>query len=563
MPVELILSPDHDRARSLGWFLTAFIEHFCVHGPGDVQGERVHLDVEKTRTIVDQYALDGAGRRLYSTTALSRPKGYAKSEDAAFVVLCEVFAPVRFERWARGGEVFEWRDFRYEYRPGEPIGRRVTSPYVRCLATEESQAGNTYDNVHFNLTEGPLGEGLPRFAAGLTRVLLPDYGGEIVPSTAASASKDGGKESHVVFDEPHLYTSPELKRMYDTVGRNLRKRKAAEPWAQLTSTMYESGAGSVFEGVHGRAKLMAEQKLRGRQRLMWDHREAPPEVDETSRPALRAALREAYGPFSANLDLDGIIDDEFWNPEKDPEETRRYFFNQATAHRNAWVTLQQVRSCARPDLVIPEENPIAIFFDGSKSDDSTGLLGCDIESGHVMTLGKWEKPTGPEGDGWMVDRGDVDATVDRVFEDRNVVAFFADVKEFESYVDKWARKYGPRLTIQATTGKYEHAVAWDMRGHVFEFTKACEQTYADMDEGVLTHDGDSALERHLVNARRRPNRYGVSIAKETRSSRKKIDLAVCMIGVRHARRMVEASKAWQKRSEPKRGKRAGRVIGWS
>ena len=77
------------------------------------------------------------------------------------------------------------------------MGRPVTYPFIRCLATEEGQTGHVYDNVHFNLRHGPLAEGLPCNAAGLTRVFLPG-GGEILPRTASAASKDGGKETFVV-----------------------------------------------------------------------------------------------------------------------------------------------------------------------------------------------------------------------------------------------------------------------------------------------------------------------------------------------------------------------------
>src|SRR6185312_13296030 len=110
-------------------------------------------------------------------------------------------------------------------------------------------------------TEGPLAEGLPSNAAGLTRTLLPD-GGEIIPSTASNAAKDGGKETFVVFDETHLYVLPELRKMYRTVRRNLAKRKAAEPWSLETSTMYLPGEGSVAEDTHSLAKSIREGRTK-------------------------------------------------------------------------------------------------------------------------------------------------------------------------------------------------------------------------------------------------------------------------------------------------------------
>ncbi|MEU5976379.1 Terminase [Streptomyces sp. NPDC047315] len=559
MPRELVYAPDHDRDRSLGLLAWDWIEHFCVHGPGDVQGQSVELDGEFGGFIVDAYALRGDGRKLYDSAVISRGKGRAKSELAGFIGLFEAFGPCRFAGWAEGGEVFEWHDFRYEYAPGEPMGRPVTYPFIRCLATEESQAGNTYDNIHFNLTEGILAEEVPKGTAGLTRVFLPG-GGEIVPSTASSSSKDGGKETCTIFDETHLYVTPELRRMYKTVDRNCRKRKDAQPWAFQTTTMYQPGDNSVAEGTHERAKLIAEGKTRAA-RLLFDHREAPAEVDLADREQLTAALREVYGPFADVLDLDGIIENEFWNIEKDPEESRRYFFNQPTAARTAWTTKPLWSACARPDIIVADSDPIVMFFDGSKNDDATALVGCDIATGHVMTFACWEKPDGPLARGWEVDRADVDRVVRQVLETRNVVGFFGDVKEFESYIDQWGQDYGDQFVVQAATGRAAHAVAFDMRGRLREFTEAAVRMEIDIREKQVTHDGDSRLQRHVLNARRKPNKWGVSIIKEGRESPRKIDLAVCAVGARMVRRLVLASPEWSKRQ--KQRQRTGRVWGFN
>ncbi|WP_435601353.1 Terminase [Streptomyces sp. C10-9-1] len=568
MPREQVRAPEHTRRRSLGVAL-AWIEWFCVHGPGDVQGRGLHprhgedalpLDDEFAGLILDCYAHDETGRRLYDTVAISRAKGRAKSELAGFVSCAEALGPVRFAGWAEGGEVFEWRDFRYEYEPGEPMGRPITYPFIRCLATEESQSGNTYDNIHFNFEHGPLGEDLPSASVGLTRIFLPD-GGEVRPSTAAAASRDGGKETLAVFDEPHLYVTPELRQMYRTVDRNLRKRKEAAPWALLTSTMYQPGQNSVLEKLHERAKAIAEGRTR-EHRLMLDHREAPAKVDLTDMDQMIAALREVYGPFADALDLRGIVESEFWNIEKDPEESRRYFFNQPTAAITAWTTKPAWTALARPDIQLDPRAPMVMFFDGSKSDDASALVGCDVETGHIVTLAAWEKPEGPAGENWQVDRVDVHRVVTEVMTERTIVGFFADVREFESYVDTWAQEWGEQLVVHAASGKYAHAVGFDMRVRVREFTEACGRTLIDINEGDLSHDGDSRLQRHVLNARRKPNAFGVSISKESRESPNKIDLAVCAIGARMVRRLLLASPEWAKWKTKKRRSK-GRVMGFA
>lgn len=202
MPRETIRAKGHDKDRSLGWLAVEWMEWFCVHGPGDVQGDPVRVTDEFHAFIVDCYAVDARGRLLYDSAFLSRPKGCDKSGLAARFCMFEALGPCRFAGWADGGEVYEdpWGlGFRYVYPAGEPMGRPVRSPFIRCMATEEGQTGNTYDSIHVNFTEGPLA-GVPGIDPGLTRTYLPG-GGEITPSTASSSAKDGGKETFVVFDE--------------------------------------------------------------------------------------------------------------------------------------------------------------------------------------------------------------------------------------------------------------------------------------------------------------------------------------------------------------------------
>src|SRR3546814_860406 len=108
VPVERIRAPQHDRNRSLGWLAAAWMEHFCVHGPGDIQGrplsvaapDGIPLSDELTTLLVDSYALEDEGRRLYDSVFFSRPKGADKSGHAARIALFEAFGPCRFGGWA-------------------------------------------------------------------------------------------------------------------------------------------------------------------------------------------------------------------------------------------------------------------------------------------------------------------------------------------------------------------------------------------------------------------------------------------------------------------------------
>src|SRR5579859_1845752 len=129
---------------TLGPIVCDWLETYLCHGPGDVQGEPLILDDEYRSFIWKAYELWPsdhvlAGRRVYQRAFLSRPKGRAKSELAGAVACAEALAPVRFDGW----------DAR-----GLPVGRPVVSPVVKCYATEETQAGNTFENCYYMLQEG-------------------------------------------------------------------------------------------------------------------------------------------------------------------------------------------------------------------------------------------------------------------------------------------------------------------------------------------------------------------------------------------------------------------------
>jgi hypothetical protein len=108
---------------------------------------------------------------------------------------------------------------------------------------------------------------------------------------------------------------------------------------------------------------------------------------------------------------------------------------------------------------------------------------------------------------------------------------------------------------------------WDMTSpaRVEQFTAAAERFVEDvessaraaeagnLDARTLTWDGDARLRIHVRNARRYPNRYGVSLWKGKRESHRKIDLAVCAVGARMVRRIVLNANQKRKRSGVVRG----------
>ena len=525
---------------SLGWGVVDWIEHYLCHGPGDVVGEPIVLDDELVEFIVKAYRIDPeTGRRNFRRAFFSRPKGRAKSEVAGEIGCAEALGPVRFAGWDADGE---------------PVGKPVRSPFVRCMATEEGQAGNTYDNITMMLDHlsTNFGDEFPSIDLGQstqssTRIFIGATG-EIRPSSASDAAKDGGKESFVVFDETHLLVLPGHKRMHSTVRRNLRKRKAAEPWALETSTMYQVWQGSVAEETHKYAKAIAEGKVKERG-LLFDHKQAD-DVDLTDRDSMLEGLKHVYGPFAEVMDLDGIIS-EIWDPQSDPSDSRRYWFNCPTSAEDAWLAEHELSAVYDPDYSPKKGDTITMGFDGSRNrargvTDATALIGYSLTDETLFPIGLWEQPEGPEGDEWQVPEVEVDAEVRAAFKTYKVAGFFADPAKWEGWIARWEADFGSKLKVKATRN---HPIHWWMTGgRANLIVRATEQLHNKVVQGEIKITG-AALVRHFRNARRRTTNSGVQIAKAFPDSPQKIDgTAASILAVEAAMQAVAAGVNSKKKS---------------
>ena len=510
---------------SLGYVVVDWITEYCCHGPGDVQGDPISIDDEWFDFIVNAYELDPlTGRRVVDAAVLSRPKGRAKSELAGFLVIAEAFGPSRFEGWDS---------------EGQPVGRRVRSPLIKCLATEESQVGNTFENVAFIAADwGP--DVHPEIFAGVkgsrqyqsaTALYLP-FGGEIRASTSGAASKDGGRETFAVADEVHLYITRELKSMYATVARNLGKRKLSEPWMLSTTTMYRAGELSVAEDI-----LRAWKKHELPPATLVDHLQATGRIDLEDEAHTLKQLREVYGAAAEWIDMPRKYRD-MRNPTICPDvaTAARYFLNRAMAGSDVFIAEDIVERQRLQDVVADGET-ITVGFDGSLSDDSTVLVGCRVSDGFMFPIGMWERPEGPEQMGWEVNRPDVAATIDEAFSRYDIQRMYCDPHEWRSDIAEWAERYDSRV-YEWPTNRY---VAMDA---------ALDRLRSDLTAGTLYHSGDPRFMQHLVNAQNAP-RGRLNLVKKP-SHERKIDAVIGAALALEARADVLAS--------PK--KRSGRVVGF-
>lgn len=494
---------------SLGYIAVDWIVENCCYGPGDLQGEYpVLIDDEIFDFIVDAYELDPTtGRKVRDEGVLSRPKGRAKTEIAGWLVCFEAFGPARFSHWDDDGQ---------------PVGKEVVSPLIKCLATEESQATAAFSVVAYIVNDWGkenrpevYGEstGVRQYQSA-TAIYLP-HGGEIRASTSGSASKDGGKETFVVADETHLYVLRELKLMYGTIRRNLGKRKLAEPWLLQTSTAYRPGEESIFEET-----LTAWRKKELSPRVYVNHREAKGKIDIADEERTLKQLRYVYGPASEWMDLDRIYR-EMLDPRSCPDEATaaRYFLNRPMSGQDAWIA-KAIHERQTKHEVVEHGTAIAIGFDGSLNDDTTVLRGCRMSDGFLFKIGAWAKPDGVAGEGWQVPRLEVLAAIREAHEIYVVSRGYYDPHEWRSDIETLANgdethdPLGDEVVVEFPTNAYVRMDA------------ALDRLHTGLSTGETWHDDDPLAAEHYGNAYvARRGRLRL-VRKETPNSARKIDSVV-------------------------------------
>lgn len=519
--------------RTLGWGVLAWALRYLRQPDGPDAGSRFVFTQEQARFLLWFYAVDENDKFIYRYAILRRSKGWGKSPLLGILALAEFVGPVA----PGSGKLVRAPDGSLH-----PLGKRRNAPWVQIAAVSYQQVMNTFDPVRGAIAEGPI---VPDYAIDPGKTLVQfKHGkiGKVEPVTASSASLEGARPTFVVGDEIHhwLYSQGGQK-MVEVIKRNLAKVGGR--------AVFTTNAHDPSEETVGRAEYEAFLSRRadgGLDDVLYDCAEASPESWDPADPErVREGLREAYGD-SAWVDLDRLLA-EIYDPTADAQEKRRFYMNQVVASSTAWLDPLDVDAAAISRSAPDDGEMITLGFDGSRGHDATALIACEVSSGYCWPVGVWQKPDGPDGVGWEVDRDAVDTAVRTAFERWDVVAFFADLAFFEGYVDRWAEDFRESLFTKAAPG---HSVAFDMRRRTKDFTFAAESTVAAFEDRSISIAADPRLMTHLKNARRRPNAFGVALGKESRESERKVDAAVTLVLAREARRKAIEVGVFEKRVKP-------------
>lgn len=486
------------------------------------------------RFLILWYALSEDGRFDFRRGVKRGAKGTGKDPFAGSIADMELLGPA---------ELHDWDD-----RTGRPVGRRRGMPLVQIASNSEPQSKDL-----LRVANGLLGRDAREFYGldcGETRTVVKGSGGRIEVNTFSEASNEGDPVTCSILNETHHMTTEEGRRVAAQARRNVGKSPASIQARSIEFTnAHRSGAESVAEGSYRAWQKQQRPDHPGKRDILYDSIEAPPDTDILTAEGRIAGLVAAYSdaPWS---DIERLAD-EMIDPDTTVADTIRYYLNGLAAEEDAWVDPQRFDALAE-QKVIRDGEQIALFLDCSKSEDATGLVACRLSDLYCWDVDVWQRPYGWDREMhgvWRVDRTEVDVVVRATFAKFRVEWFGVDPSPAQdddteaSYwmpmIDGWHRDFGKKLNVWATP---RHSILFDMRQSKyggkqrnFEFTKAAEQVAQWIDEDepesfTFRHCGSPALREHVHNAKARPNQDGVSLAKVTRDSHKKIDLAVCMVG---------------------------------
>ncbi|WP_225747232.1 phage terminase family protein [Corynebacterium sp. Marseille-P4611] len=510
---------------TLGYEALAWAAKYLRHPNGLRAGKAWQFTREQARYVLWFYALDEKARWLFHHGARRLAKGSGKSPFAAVMALIELLAPVRFDHW--DPDV-----------PGGVVGKPVSMPWVQIAAVSLDQTENTMRMVRAMASpaNAPALHRDYSLDVGKTQIFVQPEGKlEVITSSAATA--EGAESTFVIGDElEHWTPSNGGAELHATLMDNLSKSGSR---MLETLNAWKPGINSAGESTFNDWVLQETGRSKNESRILYDARQAPHDTDLGDADSLRSALEWVYAdcPWS---DIDAIMT-RIWSPSAQVDDSKRKYLNWPVASSDSWCDPQDWAQMARPDIDVAPGEDIVMFFDGSLSNDHTALIGCRMDDGHIFTIGVWQPKAADPDDKPMVDVQAVDDRVDFAFATWNVIGFYADVREWESFTKvAWPERHRDRLELWATSrgAQQPEPIAWDMRGKDFQFTTAAELAEAEIMQHSFTHDGNALLTEHVLNARRHEGRYGITVRKESRKSAKKIDACVCMIGARMVWRLA-------------------------
>ena len=466
--------PAADFKRSRGNEVVAFSEALCRITKDSIAGHAGELiqfrDWQKKLTN-DLFAVTTDGKLRHRTALIGLPRKNGKSAWLGAIVLEHLV-------FSSGGSEA------YSCAADRDQAKIVFNSVKRMVELEpELSFLQTYRDAIYNPKNGTTYRAL----------------------SAEAFTKEGLSPTLVAFDEVHAQPNREL---WDVMA--LAQGARTEPLMIGITTAGvktdSTGKDSLCYGLYQYGQKVALGEVNDPSFFFawWES------FDQAADFRNQATWREANPGFDdivAAKDFESVIN-------RTPEaEFRTKRLNQWVSTSDTWLPAGSWDNLIESHEV-EKGASVVLGFDGSFNGDCTAIVGVTCEeTPHVFIVEMWEKPDGESAD-WQVPVMDVEQSI------REACRKW-QVEEIACDPFRWAR------TFQVLEDEGLPVVLFPQTAS--RMTPATARFYEAVMNKNLTHDGDPRMARHVSNATLKVDNRGSRLAKETRNSTRRIDLAVASV----------------------------------
>lgn len=480
------------------------MEAHLVHGEGDKAGEPFELAPHEDLILHRLFEYDPLTRRyLHNKALIGWPKGSGKTEFVAALGLEHLLGPTH---------------------------PRTASIPVAAVTLD--QAAEIIRIAGLMTDDQPIRELLE---VGRKKIERLDGDGRMFATSASVGANDGLKPSLLLCDEIHEWDthSPDGEARHGVLQRGLVKRGSEGRQVNITT------AGWSLETLAGAMYTYGCQVAAGEiidPHFLFEWRQASEHWNLDDPDELLAAIYEANPAADLFWPVEGLVRSYAEHKLRDKtDEWIRY-------HLNRWVpllallwmdmTAWHARAVDRPEPKAGKR--IVLGFDGSRSGDSTALVGATVAAKpHLFVVGHWERPRGAAD--WQVPVYEVEAAIALACDHWQVAEVSADPAYWQGSLGKLAALGLPVVEFPQSPAR---------------LVPACQRFTEAVGRAGLTHSGDARLSDHMANCRRKDTEFGTRIVKEHPHSKRHIDLSVAAV-MANERAAVLALSSGGKKKRPR------------
>jgi phage terminase large subunit-like protein len=460
-----------------GHLLVEFVESFCRVPAGELAGQTMSL-LPFQRELVDSLFEVGAdGIRRYRRAFIGMPRGNGKSGLVAAMALFGLFDPLHV-----GAQVVVGAGDRQQARIIFDAARRMVE-----LDPVLSQRLKVFRNY----IEEPI-------RGGTFRVLSAD-----------APRAEGLSISLGIVDEVHVQKSDALWSVL-ALGASKRRNSLLVGITTAGRKTDSSGNDSLAYRLFQLGRQIESGEREDLKDFYFRWWGADLDAgDDPADPKVWAKANPAYGilvpPEAFESDAKGGV------PWSDFLSRR---LNVWPSGSEGWLPRNAFLAC-RSDRRLTAEEPIVLGFDGSWQHDSTVIVGVSMD-GHIELLALWEKR--PEDLDFQVPIAEVEERLRELCSSFNVIEIAADPF-------RWAK------SLQQLEAEGLPVVSFPQSGS--RMIPATGGFRDSVTSKTMTWGGErrlaAALERHVASAVIRQDNRGARLAKESKSSGRRIDAAVAAV----------------------------------